>query len=254
MEILNFNSQRDVYCVQQKSQRPKNKKNIATSHQGNFTFGQNHQLFFRNNDQRRPKPKLLLHKVDDSYSNVSTASMNSSPMSTISEKSIKIKPVRKPKKKMAWNASGWLRVYCGPDRSDIACEDPSRMVQVIYGDTVADITKDMDLPAEYTIWLQIGGARTRRLLGNEYPMEILDEFLKKIGYQDSSSRRSRLSIDPDLKYLIRFHIAPAELEACRGVTKSGIVEILKGLVFPQWKRRSVSIVGTKLVIYPGNLR
>ena len=32
-----------------------------------------------------------------------------------------------------------------------------------------------------------------------------EDFLKKLGYLDES-RRSRLGIDPDLKFLIRFHI------------------------------------------------
>jgi hypothetical protein len=81
---------------------------------------------------------------------------------------------------------------------------------------------------------------------------VQEDFLKKIGFRDES-RRARLGIDPELKHLIRFHIAPAEIKMCPGVTKSGIVEILKGLVFPQWSRRSIAIIGSKLIVFPGKI-
>lgn len=153
--------------------------------------------------------------------------------------------------KMLWNTSGWIRVYCGPDRFEISCDDPSRMIHVASTATTNDVIRDMDLPSEYTIWVQLGGAITRRLHGSEFPFIVQEEFLKTLGYLDES-RRSRLGIDPELKFLIRFHIGPAEISTCRGVTKSGSVEILKGLVFPQWRRRSIAVVGSKLLVFPGN--
>jgi hypothetical protein len=52
-----------------------------------------------------------------------------------------------------WNRSGWIRVYCGPDRSELCCEDPSRMVHVTSDATTADVIKDMDLPQEFTLWV-----------------------------------------------------------------------------------------------------
>lgn len=51
------------------------------------------------------------------------------------------------------NASGWIRIYCGPYRDVIDFEEPSRMVHVISNDTTKDITDDMELPVEYTIWV-----------------------------------------------------------------------------------------------------
>lgn len=155
------------------------------------------------------------------------------------------------KMSLLWNSSGWIRVYCGPDRSDLTCDDPSRMVHVLSNSNTTDVIRDMDLPTEYTIWLQIGGATSRRLLEYEHPFMIQEEFLKKLGYLDES-RRARLGIDPELKHLLRFHIGPTEIEMCRGVTKSGTVEILKGLVFPQWRRRAVTLIGSRLLVFPGN--
>uniref|UniRef100_A0A182WGX8 PPM-type phosphatase domain-containing protein n=1 Tax=Anopheles minimus TaxID=112268 RepID=A0A182WGX8_9DIPT len=163
------------------------------------------------------------------------------------------KPVNLMLSKMSllWNTSGWLRIYCGPDRSEISAEDRSRMIHVVTTATTLDVVKDMNLPADYTLWVQIGGGRTRRLEENEYPLLVQEEFLKSVGYFDES-RRARLGIDPELKYLIRFHIGPAEIPMCKGVLRSGTVELLKGLMFPQWRRRHLAIVGSKLILYPGN--
>lgn len=150
-----------------------------------------------------------------------------------------------------WNSSGFIRIYCGPDRSEISIEDPNRMVNVYATSTTLEIVKDMGLPPEYTLWCQIG-QKSRRLDDFEYPLVLQEEFLKKLGYLDDS-RRSRLGIDLDLKYLIRFHIGPTDHTLCKGATKCGNVELLKGLVFPQWRRRTIAIIGTKLIIYPANL-
>lgn len=151
----------------------------------------------------------------------------------------------------SWNASGWIRIYCGPDRSEFSCEDPNRMVMVYANSTTLEIVKDMGLPADYTLWVQTGGGKSRRLDESEHPFVVQEEFLKKLGYLDES-RRSRLGIDPDLKFLIRFHIGPIDFPLCKGATKCGNVELLKGLVFPQWRRRTIAIIGTKLIIYPAN--
>lgn len=148
------------------------------------------------------------------------------------------------------NGNGWIRIYCGPDRSEISIEDPNRMVMVYANSTTAEVVKDMGLPADYTLWVQIG-EKTRRLEDYEQPLIVQEEFLTKLGYLDES-RRSRLGIDADFKYLIRFHIGPIDIPLCRGCTKCGNVELLKGLVFPQWRRRTIAIIGTKLIVYPAN--
>lgn len=207
---------------------------------------------------------LAKNKLDDSYSTMSTLSAKSdSPNSTVSEKSIKVKPTtRTPMPRSITRpvivdsvepmiVPGWIRIYCGPDRcEEYDDEDPNKVLQTSLADTVKDLTMAMDLPAEYTLWLQVGDRRTRRLRDNESPLQIQENYLRKLGFLNDL-RRSRMGIDPDLKHLLRFHIGPAEVECCRGLVKSGQVEILKGLVSPQWKTRSMAIVGSKLVIFPG---
>ncbi|KAG7208834.1 hypothetical protein KM043_015022 [Ampulex compressa] len=52
---------------------------------------------------------------------------------------------------------------------------------------------------------QYGGEPGRRLSGQERPLEIQDQFLQKLGYQEAT-RRSRLGVDPELRHLIAFHV------------------------------------------------
>lgn len=181
---------------------------------------------------------------EDNYSAVSTTSVQSSPKNVLTRKSLQSLTLGQSP------VTGWIRVFCGPDRSDIAQDDPSRMVNVLTSSSVEQVVSDMDLPVDYTLWLQIGGNPSRRLESEEKPFLLQENFFKALGFTDDS-RRSRLSIDPDLKHLIRFHIGPAELSMCPGITRSGSVEILKGLVFPQWRRRSVALFGSKMILYPG---
>lgn len=112
----------------------------------------------------------------------------------------------------------------------------------------------------------------RRLRDNECPLMLQEEFLRSIDITEVS-RRARLAIDPDFKYIMRFFVGnlfefststieksfetqyflgPKESSMCGQATKSGIVEILKGHVFPQWKKRFVSVIGSQLIIFPGD--
>lgn len=111
----------------------------------------------------------------------------------------------------------------------------------------------------------------RRLREDERPLMIQEEFLQSLGFKEIS-RRARLGIDPDFKYILRFFIGkfiwrvffwkrlqyqqkilgPTEPPLCGHATRSGTVEILKGLVFPQWQRRSIAVIGSKLIIFPSN--
>lgn len=54
---------------------------------------------------------------------------------------------------IVYNASGWIRIYCGPYRDVIDYEEPSRMVHVLSNDTTKDILQDMELSGDYTIWV-----------------------------------------------------------------------------------------------------
>lgn len=48
------------------------------------------------------------------------------------------------------------------------------------------------------------------MASEEKPLEIQDQFLQKLGYQDVS-RRSRLGVDPELRHLIAFHVGEYRL-------------------------------------------
>lgn len=167
--------------------------------------------------------------------------------------------------KRDWNDRGWIRIYCGPYRDHIDLEESSRMVNVAAKSTAADVAADLDLPAEYALWLQTGGADCRRLRAAEHPLLVQEAFCTRIGWTEAS-RRARLAIDPQLKYLLRFYVgpaAPAALMASTATTtpqqqaaasaglRSGFVDVLKGLVAPQWRKRAVAIVGGWLLVYPG---
>lgn len=159
-----------------------------------------------------------------------------------------------------WNASGWIRVFCGPYRSELDLEESSRIVHVPATATTNDVRRELSLPAEYTLWLQTGGSHCRRLRADELPFVVQEEFCVRIGWMDAS-RRARLAIDPQLKHLVRFFVGPAAAPAAtivgnggdggEGIQRSGTVELLKGLVSPQWRRRAVAIVGSLLLVYPG---
>lgn len=214
------------------------------------------------------------NKVDDSYSTMSTVSIDSasSPNSTVSEKSTKVKLIRKPlprttlpKEKISKQLpveniqpiTGWIRVYCGPaggeeesNESSSFLGDANKLVQINCSDRVTEIVQKMNLPMQYTMWLQVDGMRTRRLQDTECPLVIQECFLKKLGYLNVA-RRQRMGIDPELKHILRFHMGPVQIDCCRGVARSGQIEVLKGLVSPQWKLRSMCVLGSRLVIFPG---
>lgn len=150
-----------------------------------------------------------------------------------------------------FSSAGWIRVFCGPDRSDLLTIEPSRMVRCSANTTTRDIIKCLNLPKEYTLWVQYGCSVFKRFQSQELPYTLQNEFYMDLGYTHAS-RRSRLEIDPEMKYFLRFFIGPSDISECPGVLKSGKVDILKGLVFPQWQFRSVAIIGNLLYICPLN--
>lgn len=140
------------------------------------------------------------------------------------------------------------------------------MVNVAAKATAVQVARELGLPAEYALWMQTGGSTTRRLRPAEHPLVVQEEFCQRLGWTDAS-RRSRLAIDPQLKHLLRLFVGPAAaptpsaaLMATDGggingsgdvVQRSGTVELLKGLVSPQWRQRAVALVGSLLLVYPG---
>ncbi|XP_017875246.2 PH domain leucine-rich repeat-containing protein phosphatase 2 [Ceratina calcarata] len=141
----------------------------------------------------------------------------------------------------ATGGSGWVRIHTGIESS---------LVYLTLDTTAKDVCRDMLLGDDLSLFIQYGGESGRRLASQEKPLEIQDQFLQKLGYQDTS-RRSRLGVDPELRHLIAFHVGPASpLPELTGYSRCGYALVLKGLVFPQWKRRPLAVIGSRLFLYP----
>ncbi|XP_011684304.1 PREDICTED: PH domain leucine-rich repeat-containing protein phosphatase 2 [Wasmannia auropunctata] len=139
------------------------------------------------------------------------------------------------------NGSGWVRIHTGIESS---------LVYLTLDTTAKDVCRDMLLGDDLSLFVQYGGEPGRRLASQEKPLEIQDQFLQRLGYQDIS-RRARLGVDPELRHLIGFHVGPASpLPDLAGYSRCGYTLVLKGLVFPQWKRRPLAIIGSRLFLYP----
>ncbi|XP_054007050.1 PH domain leucine-rich repeat-containing protein phosphatase 2 [Hylaeus anthracinus] len=137
--------------------------------------------------------------------------------------------------------SGWVRIHTGIESS---------LVYLTLDTTAKDVCRDMLLGDDLSLFIQYGGEAGRRLGSHEKPLEIQDQFLQKLGYQDVS-RRSRLGVDPELRHLVAFHVGPASpLPDLAGYSRCGYALVLKGLVFPQWKRRPLAVIGSRLFLYP----
>ncbi|XP_033323175.2 PH domain leucine-rich repeat protein phosphatase [Megalopta genalis] len=137
--------------------------------------------------------------------------------------------------------SGWVRIHTGIESS---------LVYLTLDTTAKDVCRDMLLGDDLSLFIQYGGEAGRRLASHEKPLEIQDQFLQKLGYQDVS-RRSRLGVDPELRHLVAFHVGPASpLPDLAGYSRCGYALVLKGLVFPQWKRRPLAVIGSRLFLYP----
>lgn len=142
------------------------------------------------------------------------------------------------------NEYGWIRVFEGLE--PFALDAPSKLVKVTLNTTVEDVNKELGFGEELTLWSQIGGEQTRRLELDEYPLRIQEQFLATYGWK-SEARRLRLAVDPELRHSLRWCAGPASHTG--GVLRSGIVHILKGHVFPQWKPRPTYIIGSQLHMY-----
>lgn len=98
---------------------------------------------------------------------------------------------------------------------------------------------------------QYGGGPSQRLSPEDCPLALQDSFLELLGYT-TTVRRTRLGIDPELRHLLRFHTGPATPHPdLKGFSKCGAVLVLKGLVFPQWRRRPIALLHSRLFLYPG---
>ncbi|XP_058804924.1 protein phosphatase PHLPP-like protein [Phymastichus coffea] len=137
--------------------------------------------------------------------------------------------------------TGWLRVHTGIESS---------LVYLTQETSAADVCRDMLLSDCLALYLQYGGEPGRRLSADEKPLELQEQLLLRLGYGDAS-RRARLGLDAELRHLIAFHVGPAApLAELQGYSRCGYALVLKGLVFPQWKKRALAIIGSRLFLYP----
>ncbi|RVE50452.1 hypothetical protein evm_004877 [Chilo suppressalis] len=137
--------------------------------------------------------------------------------------------------------NGWIRVFEGLE--PYAVDAPSKLLKISLSTTVGEVNEKLGFGDELTLWLQIGGEKSRRLEKNEFPLRIQENFLTSHGWT-SEARRQRLAVDPELKYTIRWCAGPSDRSG--GILRSGTINILKGHVFPQWKSRPAHIIGSQL--------
>lgn len=140
--------------------------------------------------------------------------------------------------------NNWIRVFEGPE--PFAVDAPSKLVKVTLNTTVEDVNKALSLSEDLSVWVQIGGEKLRRLELNDFPLRIQEQFLATSGWK-SESRRLRLAVDPELRHSLRWCIGPSA--SFGGVLRSGILYVLKGHVFPQWKPKPAYVIGSRLYTY-----
>ncbi|XP_011506590.1 PREDICTED: PH domain leucine-rich repeat protein phosphatase 1-like [Ceratosolen solmsi marchali] len=137
--------------------------------------------------------------------------------------------------------SGWLRVHTGIESS---------LVYLTMETTAGDVCRDMLLSDNLALFLKYGDEAGRRLGQREKPLELQEQLLLQLGYREAT-RRARLGLDAELRHLVAFHVGPAApLDELRGYSRCGYGLILKGLVFPQWKKRPLAVLGSRLFLYP----
>ena len=135
-----------------------NKNNAADKKKSVNTNNSNIKISIVNKYKNNNNTVTTTNKTNHSNNNV----VKNDTKNTVSGSDVKIRinqlndttKVTSPAKmSVLWNTSGWIRVYCGPDRSEFSCEDPSRMVHVASNSTTIEVVKDMALPVEYTLWV-----------------------------------------------------------------------------------------------------
>ncbi|KAL7304086.1 hypothetical protein TKK_0003547 [Trichogramma kaykai] len=137
--------------------------------------------------------------------------------------------------------TGWLRIHVGQESS---------LVYLTLETSASDVCRDMLLSENLALFVQYGGDAGRRLSSQERPLELQEQLLEALGYKEPT-RRARLGLDAELRHLIRFHVGPAApVNELHGYSRCGYALVLKGLVFPQWKKRALAVVGSRIFLYP----
>ncbi|KAK5869489.1 hypothetical protein PBY51_024198 [Eleginops maclovinus] len=101
------------------------------------------------------------------------------------------------------------------------------------------------------LFVQLHGGAVRRLEDEEKPLQILNEYLTNLGFEDAWRVQGE-SMNPEIGCLIRFYFGkPRSVGGSERVQLSGVFNVRKGkLALPvnRWSKRQVTLSGTCLIV------
>uniref|UniRef100_A0A4W6F904 PH domain and leucine rich repeat protein phosphatase 1 n=1 Tax=Lates calcarifer TaxID=8187 RepID=A0A4W6F904_LATCA len=101
------------------------------------------------------------------------------------------------------------------------------------------------------LFVQLHGGAVRRLGDDERPLQILNEYLTNLGFEDAW-RVQEEGMNPEIGCLIRFYFGkPRSAGGSERVQLSGVFNVRKGkLALPvnRWSKRQVTLSGTCLIV------
>ncbi|XP_029004896.1 PH domain leucine-rich repeat protein phosphatase 1-like [Betta splendens] len=126
------------------------------------------------------------------------------------------------------------------------------------------VQPDLQIPGGSRVWpepistsptpalfVQLHGGAVRRLRDEERPLQILNEYLINLGFEDAW-RVQEEGMNPEIGCLIRFYFGkPRSVGGSERVQLSGVFNVRKGkLALPvnRWSKRQVTLSGTCLIV------
>uniref|UniRef100_A0A3Q3WUN5 PPM-type phosphatase domain-containing protein n=1 Tax=Mola mola TaxID=94237 RepID=A0A3Q3WUN5_MOLML len=101
------------------------------------------------------------------------------------------------------------------------------------------------------LFIQLHGGAVRRLGDDERPLQILNEYLSNLGFEDPWRVQAE-GMNPEIGCLIRFYFGkPRSVGGSERMQLSGLFNVRKGkLALPvnRWSKRQVTLSGTCLII------
>ncbi|XP_034560726.1 PH domain leucine-rich repeat-containing protein phosphatase 1-like [Notolabrus celidotus] len=101
------------------------------------------------------------------------------------------------------------------------------------------------------LFIQLHGGAVRRLRDEERPLQILNEYLTNLGFEDPWRVQAE-GMNPEIGCLIRFYFGkPRSVGGSERVQLSGVFNVRKGkLALPvnRWSKRQVTLSGTCLIV------
>ncbi|XP_074523584.1 PH domain leucine-rich repeat-containing protein phosphatase 1-like [Halichoeres trimaculatus] len=101
------------------------------------------------------------------------------------------------------------------------------------------------------LFIQLHGGAVRRLRDEDRPLQILNEYLTNLGFEDPWRVQAE-GMNPEIGCLIRFYFGkPRSVGGSERVQLSGVFNVRKGkLALPvnRWSKRQVTLSGTCLIV------